>query len=65
MSACFTTVVLKVRVFDYKESIPMNMSVFYSNYTLAFLSGIHILYLCLLSDYEGKGEKNLADLLRK
>lgn len=65
VSACFTAAVLKVRVFDYKESAPMNMSVFYSNYTLAFLSGIHILYLCLLSDYEGKGEENLANLLKK
>ena len=65
VSACFTAAVLKVRVFDYKELEPMNMSVFYSNYTLAFLSGIHILYLCMLSDYEKSGEKELATLLKK
>lgn len=56
---------MKVRVFDYNELTPMDMSVFYSNYTLAFLTGIHILYLCMLSDYEKNGEKELADLLKK
>lgn len=49
VSACFTSAVLKVRVFEYNELMPINMSVFYSNYTLAFLSGIHILYLCMLA----------------
>lgn len=65
VSACFTAAVLRVRVFDYKEITPMDMSVFYSNYTLAFLSGIHILYLCMLADYEKSGEKRLATLLKK
>lgn len=65
VSACFTAAVLEVRVFDYKELMPMDMSVFYSNYTLAFLSGIHILYLCMLADYEKSGEKKAADLLKK
>lgn len=65
VSACFTSAVLKVRVFEYNELTPMNMSVFYSNYTLAFLSGIHILYLCMLADYEKNGEKEMADLLKR
>ena len=43
----------------------MDLSVFYSNYTLAFLTGIHILYLCMLSDYERNGEDKLAALLKK
>ena len=65
VSACFTSAVLKVRVFDYNETEPMDMSVFYSNYTLAFLTGIHIIYLCMLSDYEKNGEDKLAALLKK
>lgn len=65
VSACFTAAVLKVRIFDYKEINPIDMSVFYSNYTLAFLSGIHILYLCMLADCEKNGEKELAELLKK
>lgn len=65
VSACFTAAVLKVRVFDYKELTPMDMSVFYSNYTLAFLSGIHILYLCMLADYEKSNQKELATLLKR
>lgn len=65
VSACFTAAVLKVRVFDYKELTPMDMSVFCSNYTLAFLSGIHILYLCMLADYEKSGKKELVKLLKK
>ena len=43
----------------------MDMSVFYSNYTLAFLSGIHILYLCMLADYEKSNQKELATLLKR
>lgn len=65
VSSCFTAAVLKVRIFEYNKLTPMNMSIFYSNYTLAFLSGIHILYLCMLSDYEKAGEKELVDLLKK
>ncbi len=65
VSACFTSAVLKVRVFEYSETEPMDLSVFYSNYTLAFLTGIHILYLCMLSDYERNGEDKLAALLKK
>lgn len=48
--ACFTAAMLKVRVFQYTAKMPMKVEIFYSNYTLAFLVGIHIMYLCLLSD---------------
>lgn len=64
ISACFTVAVLKARVFTYKAEISMDMSVFYSNYTLAFLSGVHLLYLCMISDLERDGRKDMAELLK-
>lgn len=63
--ACFTAAILKVRVFEYTMKMPMNKSIFYSNYSIAFLTGIHIMYLCLLSDYSKLEDKTLYDLLEE
>ena len=63
--ACFTSAILKVRVFEYDRKMAIPMEIFYSNYTLAFLTGIHIMYLCMLSDYRVKEDKTLFNLLKE
>lgn len=63
--ACFTAAILKVRVFEYTEKLPIALEIFYSNYTLAFLTGIHILYLSMLSDFSKLEDKRLFDMLKK
>ena len=63
--ACFTAAMLKVRVFEYKGVVPIKAEIFYSNYTLAFLVGMHIMYLCMLSDYEKNKDKRLYNKLKE
>lgn len=51
--ACITAALLEVRIAKFKigeESMPPTIA--YSNYAIAFLSAIYVMYLFLLSDYE-------------
>ena len=57
--ACFTAAIIKVRIFDYNKKDIVPQEIFYSNYSLAFLVGIHIMYLGLLSDYEKENKEDL------
>lgn len=65
--ACFTAALLEVRIFDYKKidsSDPKKMAVFYSNYSVAFLTGIHMMYLELLSEFQRSHDTDLFNLLK-
>lgn len=63
--SCFTAAMLKVRIFEYAGEHPIKAEIFYSNYTLAFLVGMHIMYLCMLSDYEKSEDKRLYNKLKE
>lgn len=55
--ACITGALLNIRLVSFKmteENVPK--SIIYSNYAIAFLSAIYVMYLLLLSDYERDGE---------
>ena len=64
--ACITGALLKVRLvsFDMNDrNIPK--TIVYSNYAIAFLGAIYVMYLLLLSDYEHDGEMILYNKLKK
>lgn len=63
VSACFTAAMVKIRIFDYDKKNVVPPELFYSNYTVAFLTGMHIMYLGLLSEYDRLNQKELFDLL--
>ncbi len=65
--ACITGALLNVRLvsFDILDG-KMPKSVLYSNYAIAFMAAIYIMFLFLLSDYEKKGmTKCYNDLIDK
>lgn len=61
--ACFTAAMVKVRIFDYDKKDVVPPELFYSNYTVAFLTGMYIMYLSMLSEYDKLNKKELFDLL--
>lgn len=63
--ACFIVAVMKTKIFRYTNTTPMRLEIFCSNYTVAFLAGIHIMYLCLLSDFAEMEDKSLFNLLKE
>lgn len=50
--ACITGALLKVRLVSFESKDDMPVAVMYSNYAIAFLASIYVMYLFLLSDYE-------------
>lgn len=54
--ACITGALLSVRLISFKVSNEnMPKAIAYSNYAVAFLAAIYVMYLFLLSDYERDG----------
>lgn len=63
--ACITGALLNVRIINYEmpdEEIPVK--VVYSNYEVAFLSAIYVMYLFLLSDFEHDGKTECYEELK-
>lgn len=55
--ACITCTLLSLRLIEFDavdDDIPL--IIIYSNYTIAFLSAIYVMYLLLLSNYEKEGK---------
>lgn len=63
--ACITGALLNVRIINFEmpdEEIPVK--VVYSNYEVAFLSAIYVMYLFLLSDFERNGKTECYEELK-
>ena len=63
--ACIAGALLKERLvsFETKENIPVE--ILRSNYSIAFLASVYVMYLFLLSDYEREGQMDLCHKLEK
>ena len=64
--ACITEALLKIRLVRFdtsKANVPLD--IVYSNYAIAFLAGIYVLYLFLLSDYKKEQNEVCYSLLKK
>ena len=67
--ACITGALLKVRIIDYEgftkesqEEVPIK--IVYANYEIAFLAGIYVMYLFLLSDFCNEGKMDCYEKLK-
>lgn len=65
--ACITGALLKVHLISFRmdDQNISNKEIIYSNYAVAFLAGIYIMYLFLLSDYEKDGEIECYNKLKE
>jgi hypothetical protein len=64
--ACITGSLLSVHLVSFDKKLKdIPEEIFYSNYAIAFLSGIYIQYLFLLSDYKRDGDLESFNELKK
>lgn len=64
--ACITGALMNVRMISFDitgEKLPKD--IVYSNYAVAFLASMHVMYLFLLSDYEKEGKIDCYNKLKK
>lgn len=64
--ACITAALINIRLISFnieEENIPINISCL--NYTVAFMGGIYVLYLILLSDYKSINDMDHYNKLEK
>lgn len=64
--SCFTKALLEIKMFHYDlGDEEVSLKLVYSNYEAAFLIGIHMMYLFLLSDYDAQGSIGYYEKLEK
>lgn len=52
IGACLTAALIDVRVFKYSIKEELNQDIFLSNYMVAFLTGIHLIYLNMVDEFK-------------
>lgn len=66
VSACIMGALLNVHLVTFDKKVgEMDSTVAYLNYAIAFLGGIYVQYLFLLSDYKRDGQDELYENLKK
>lgn len=63
--ACLTAAIIDTRLFKYNIHGTKDLSVFLSNYTVAFLFGMHMLYLNLIDEYRCMSQNGKDDEEKK
>lgn len=64
--ACITGALLKTRMISFeKKEVKFSPSVVFSNYAVAFLASIYVMFLFMLSDYEKAGDTEHYEILKQ